>query len=133
MATTCVDPRLRRSNTQHRAIKDTLLEMVRQDEKWGPQTHQDGTGRGYGADMLVDLDRHGADAASSIADVARARCEFHTKQGTLTWEDILTEEFFEALEESDSDRLRTELIQVAAVALNWAVDIDTRTEQSSND
>jgi hypothetical protein len=47
-----------------------------------------------------------------------------TKQ--LTWRDILLEEVYEAFAETDSDRLREELIQVAAVALSWVDAIDRR-------
>lgn len=36
--------------------------------------------------------------------------------GTLTWADVLREEFFEALAAEDAARCRAELIQVAAVA-----------------
>lgn len=48
------------------------------------------------------------------------------KAGRGTWRDILAEEFNEALAESDPDRLRAELVQVAAVAVNWVEAIDRR-------
>src|SRR5690606_33648759 len=83
----------------------------RQVEKWGEQNHPDGTG--------LDGSKYFADWARSLAD------ENHDN-GTLTWADILTEEFYEALAEKETSRLREELIQVAAVALQWADAIDHR-------
>lgn len=38
----------------------------------------------------------------------------------VTWLQILLEEFSEVAKESDPEKLRTELIQVAAVAVSWA-------------
>lgn len=46
--------------------------------------------------------------------------EGHAQKGDLTWEDILTEEFWEALAEAgNDDKLEAELIQVAAVTVGW--------------
>ncbi|TIH26025.1 NUDIX hydrolase, partial [Subtercola vilae] len=47
------------------------------------------------------------------------------------WQDILLEEVFEAFAESDTSKLRTELIQVAAVAQQWVEAIDRRTPEAS--
>lgn len=40
--------------------------------------------------------------------------------GRVTWLHILLEEFAEVAKEDDPERLREELIQVAAVAVSWA-------------
>lgn len=43
------------------------------------------------------------------------------------WDVVLLEEVYEALAESDPAKLRTELIQAAAVCAAWIADIDSRT------
>lgn len=86
-------------------------ERIRQIEKWGPQQHPDGTG------LLGD---------AHVARMAQEACEEVTADGTLTWRHIATEEFYEALAESDPDRLITELIQTAAVIQAWVADIQRR-------
>lgn len=82
-------------------------EMDAQDRKWGLQTHEDGTDERY----------------KLHADLARDKCDREHKAGRGTWEHILTEEYFEALSEVDPESLEKELIQVAAVAANWARDV----------
>ena len=84
-----------------------------QDAKWGKQSHPDGTGGKYA--------QEGAETAKAVTDRA-------AKDGTLTWNHILTEEVLEALAETDPVKLRKELIQVAAVAVAWVEDIDSRGE-----
>lgn len=95
------------------ATNEIRDERSRQIEKWGAQHHPDGTG-----------DRFFAYFASE----ARRRCQHADRQGTVTWYHILAEEVYEAFAESDPDKLRTELIQVAAVAAAWVEDIDHRGE-----
>ena len=79
--------------------------------KWGDQKHPDGTG------LPGD---HGQ------AGIARRICQKAADGGTLAWRHILQEEVREALAESDVAKLRTELVQVGAVAAAWVRDIDTR-------
>ncbi|MEV7154872.1 hypothetical protein AB0N77_09635 [Streptomyces misionensis] len=88
-------------------------ERQRQLAKWGEQHHPDGTG-----------ERRWRDAANHV----RGEVDDAARRGTTTWRDILREEVFEALAESDSAALRTELIQVAAVCAAWIHDLDTRTQ-----
>lgn len=92
-------------------LGDITEERERQDAKWGEQNHPDGTG-GTTMVMLADLRRDVADRAA--------------KAGALTWKHILAEEVYEAFAESDVDKLRTELIQVAAVAVGWVEALDRR-------
>lgn len=47
--------------------------------------------------------------------------------GTGTWSDILVEELTEAIEADNDEDLRAELVQVAAVAVQWIAAIDRRT------
>ena len=44
----------------------------------------------------------------------------------VTWASILREQVIEALEHQDRAELREELLQVAAVAIAWIEDLDTR-------
>ena len=77
----------------------------------GEQTHMpDGTGVGW---VLARA------AATAI-------CEAASERGEAAWAWVLLGQAYEALAEADPDRLRTELVQVAAVALRWVHAIDTR-------
>lgn len=87
------------------------IERMRQDQVWGEQNHPDGTGGYY---------------AREDAEDAKVLCRDRAKAGTITWRDILDEEVKEAFAESDLDKLRTELLQVAAVAAAWVEAIDRR-------
>src|SRR4051794_4147319 len=86
------------------ALMDVARERFRQIAKWGAQTWPDGTG-------CVSY-RNARDAAQRHTDDQAAA-------GRVTWTDILLEEVYEALAETHPDKLREELIQVAAVALSW--------------
>jgi hypothetical protein len=86
-----------------KAFYRILEERVRQDAKWGEQNHCDGTGAEY----------------KQMADAARASCDRAAKEGRLTWKHILTEEFMEAMAESDVNKLENELIQTIAVGVSW--------------
>jgi hypothetical protein len=90
-------------------ISEVNHERRRQDEKWGEQNHPNGTGRPGDADN---------------AAWAKRRTDRRAGIGLVTWRDILTEEFYEVLAESDLMPLRAELIQVAAVAVAWVEAID---------
>lgn len=95
-------------------------ERGRQDEKFGPiQDIPDGTGAGRMAYMQQD----DAEALS----VARHMNDLHAGN-YATWESVLREEFLEAMTEDDPVKLRTELVQVAAVAVKWVEHIDRRKE-----
>lgn len=88
-----------------KAVDAIWRERVAQDLKWGEQNHPDGTG-------LTLMSRYDA-------DVARDACERAFAEGYGTFKHILIEEVYEALAESDKEALKTELIQVAAVAVAW--------------
>lgn len=92
-----------------RVLVDVVFERVRQNAKWGEQNHADGTG-GAGH--------------RELADQARQRCKDAAALGLVTFRNILEEEVAEAVAESDPARLRTKLIQVAAVAVTWAEKLD---------
>lgn len=86
-------------------------ERGRQDRKFGAQNCPDGTG-GIAAACRAFRSRSDCDAADGL--------------GRKTWRHILDEEVAEALAETEADRLRAELVQVAAVAVAWIEAIDRR-------
>jgi len=92
-------------------LVDVYAERAKQDDRWGEQNHPDGT------NLTEDEWR---------ANRVKALNDFYVDSGTLTWRDILLEEVYEAFAESDLDRLREELVQVAAVAVCWVESIDRR-------
>ncbi|GGP06721.1 hypothetical protein GCM10012278_31600 [Nonomuraea glycinis] len=92
-------------------LAEVAAERARQDETHGVQELPDGTGGG---------------AAAAEAGTARRETDAAAGAGTLTWRHILMEEVLEALAETDPDRLRAELVQVAAVAVKWTQALDRR-------
>ncbi|MFD3574740.1 hypothetical protein [Streptomyces sp. NPDC058644] len=93
--------------------EDIDAERQRQIAKFGEQHHPDGTADDF--------------TARTMRDSARMICEARAARGALTWVDVLDEEYWEARAETDPAKLRTELVQVAAVCAAWIADIDSRT------
>lgn len=118
--------------TMSNVLHDILQERHRQNEKWDEQNHPDGTGPNELP--LLEVWYHDDNDCSpledsSAKDLAKAATKSTDEghgSGYGTWADILLEEVFEALAESDPAKLRTELIQVAAVATQWVEAIDRR-------
>lgn len=94
-----------------RILSDVIYERQRQHARWGRQSHPDGTGG-----MSAVLAR----------EAAQRECDDLTVSGLLTWRAILAEEVAEAFAEVDQDRLREELVQIAAVAVQWIEALDRR-------
>ncbi|MFC1410475.1 hypothetical protein ACEZCY_14545 [Streptacidiphilus sp. N1-12] len=92
-------------------LVEVATERSRQDLKWGRQNHPDGTGSVNQQEAAVQ---------------ARTWCKSAFGAGYGTWSDVLAEEVAEANAESDPERLRAELVQVAAVAVAWIEAIDRR-------
>lgn len=88
-------------------LAEVSRERDRQDVKWGPQQHSNGTSTEY----------------AWIADAYRAACQ---QANPVTWHDIFLEEVFEAMAEVDDDKIEHELIQAIAVAVHWVEDIRRR-------
>lgn len=102
----------------HQVVLDAIVaERERQNEKWGVQNHPDGTGHVY---------------FKSNAERAKAITEHAAKIDSLQWWHILDEEVQEAFAEDDPQKLREELIHVAAVAVQWVECIDRRTNAASH-
>jgi hypothetical protein len=93
-------------------LAEIKAERQRQAEKWGEQNFPDGTNT--------------SQADRRFADEARQICKLHALYDKVTWRDILSEEVLEAFAEDDPRKLRAELIQVAAVAVQWVEAIDRR-------
>lgn len=95
------------------AVRHVLAERIAQLTRWGVQHRADDTG--------------GAELEKAAAEVKTAcqAAEKHTPGGA-GWQLVLAEEVAEA----DPRRLRAELIQVAAVAVAWIEDLDTRSNQT---
>jgi hypothetical protein len=88
-------------------------ERFEQHAKWGEQNHANGTG----CDRRLDI-------FALNPDLTRERCERAFKDGAGTYAHILVEEVAEALAESDPAKLRAELLQIAAVAVQWIEKLD---------
>jgi hypothetical protein len=111
-------------------LAEVADERSRQDAKWGEQNHPDGTGPK--STPVAEIVRGPANGivnrhyAFGLASNAKSVTDEHAADGTVTFRDILLEEVFAAMAESDPEKLRTELIQVAAVATQWVEAIDRR-------
>lgn len=95
-------------------VAEVAKERARQDQKWGEQNHADGTG---------------GQMREFAAMAAREWCDQRHKTNDETWLDILNEEICEAFAETDPEKLRQELLQVAAVAVAWIEALDRRTDR----
>lgn len=90
-------------------------EQERQVAKWGEQNHPSFT-------SVDDRERR-----IEIAELVKASVDSSAAVGSLAWEQILTEELVEAQAEiEDPTALKTELIQVAAVALSWIESVERK-------
>jgi len=98
-----------------RVLADVQLERERQTAEHGEQRLPAGT-----CEPWDETER----------DASRLRCDRATLAGTLTWRHVLEEEVAEVFAEVDPAALRAELVQVAAVAVQWieALDRETRSE-----
>lgn len=75
-----------------------------------------------------DTARELAKAAESAAVASRSAPDGETRvpDEELTWETMLVGAVAQALSERDPERLGAELLQVAAVAMEWAEALDVR-------
>jgi hypothetical protein len=108
-------------STRAELIAEVLAECGRQDEKWGEQNHPDGTGDDVRLLADVNLPTYG-----SLVYRAKIWVDCLAAEGRSLYAPILLEEVFEALSALSEEELRAELIQVAAVCVQWAQAIDRR-------
>jgi len=121
-----------RKATAEPIMRPVLEEISRQNEKWGEQNHEDGTGPDrlplYSPQRFVGDDT----TALVLANIFRARTDARFGENPDqpgTWKDILLEEVFEAMAEDDPERLTEELVQVEAVCAQWRMAIARRAVQ----
>lgn len=95
-------------------------ERSAQDAKWGvPKNVPNGTG--------FDVEFTGL-TFSEWRDAIQRRVNRQAERGESVMSHVLLEEVFEALAEHDDSALRSELIQVAALAAKWVQIIDERAQ-----
>ena len=112
----------------HPVVVEVAAERARQTAKHGDESHlPDGTGPER---CLTDLPHFQGHARHDhLAAWAKARTDAASQSqgdGSITFEHILTEEWAEAIAEQDPQALRAELVQVAAVAVQWIEALDLR-------
>lgn len=103
-------------------LSDVHAERRRQDARWGEQNHPDGVGPDLELALPVGYD--GCADAVDLEKWARDRCNTEHHAGRGTFEMILTEEWAETLAAPNRAALRTELVQLAAVAVAWVEKLD---------
>jgi len=110
---------------QLKVLADVVRERLHQDEKWGPiETRADipdGTG-----DTLPEVP---PGLFEKRLELRRIDVQVHcgqTGRQTCCWAHVLDEECAEALVEFDPEKLRAELVQVAASACCWVEAMDNR-------
>lgn len=112
------------TTSDDRVLLDIRAERLRQDTLWGEQNHPDGTGPDI--QWALGMIHPDTMTAEAIRDEAQFRADIATDEGVLTWCDILVEEVAEAFAENDYQSLRDELVQVAAVCVQWISALDRR-------
>lgn len=98
-------------------------ERARQDERFGEQNHPDLTGA---PEAQCDAREMFDEWAQKYRDINAGDFDPRDPDRRLDWTGILLEEVYEALTEADPERIRAELVQVAAVACAWIDAIDRR-------
>lgn len=114
--------------TTDRVLDEVIDERARQDRRWGEQNHPN----------VPKWTKPVWDSGASYDPIAEYESEAETwkrindsrvANGNLAWDGILLEEVYEALAEcGDDEKLREELVQVAAVAVAWIEAIDRRNQ-----
>lgn len=120
-------------------LDEVLEERRRQYERHGDQTHlPDGVyPKAPNVILGVIRDRSGRTLAAlsskGLGDALRERTRQASYNeggdGSITFEHILSEEWGEVLMAENPVELRRELVQLAAVAVQWVEAIDLRMEQ----
>jgi len=101
-------------------LAEVAAERQHQDAKWGRDRDLPS---GTGSWLQLPFYPHRAEV---MAALAKRRTDRAAQASKTTLEQVLTEEYFEALAEDDPTQLRKELVQVAAVAVLWIETLDLR-------
>lgn len=108
-----------------RVLKDVRAERARQFARYGTNEDLD-FGTGPETRWLQPISYR---SASLIAEQLRgAYEEYEEETGKPTWVHLVLEEMAETFMEADPEKLRAELIQVAALAVSWVEKIDAGRE-----
>lgn len=97
-------------------------ERERQDVKWGEQNHKDGTGSSY----QPPFDLKQPWKYSHLTIMLKRRVDRLQAEGHPLWSLILLEEVFEALSAETEEDLYDELVQTAAVIVQWLAALQRR-------
>lgn len=100
-------------------LLEVALERRNQHEAWGEQNWENGTGPEEDTEFTIEN-----------LEGLRWQNEYMFERGELTFSGIFLEEVMEVMTEADPDKLRAELIQVAAVAIQWVEAIDRKRRAS---
>lgn len=95
-------------------------EMERQVAKWGYQNHPSY----FLPDVFEVSVEHDIELTTEFT---KALCDERLSAADCSWQDIMNEELMEARDEAiagNTEALKTELIQIAAVALSWIESIE---------
>ena len=116
-----------RGQSADRVSRDVAVQRERHLVQWGERGahHRDGTG----PDVVWAF----TGPASYVAQCAVEETRRAFAEEVGTWRDIQTEEVAEAHAERDPAALRARLIRIAAVAQDWAADIDSREQAPAQD
>ncbi len=97
-------------------LVEVAAERLRQDEKWGKQSHD-----------IFTVDEEHVESERLRHTFAMDQCKaLYDQVEEPGWDLILFEEVYEAFSATDPQEIRTELIQVAAVALAIVEDLDNK-------
>lgn len=105
-------------------LADIRAERARQFAKYGTNEDLD-NGTGPAEEWLQGVDSWGSARGLEI-QLRQVYEEYENQWGSPTWRHLVLEEVAEAFAESDTARLRAELVQVAALAVSWIEKLDTR-------
>lgn len=110
------------TNTR-RVLDEVAVERERQTKAHGVQDLPDGTGEFGVASCVLRVVGSRLHEGMTVG-VAEAQFSCDTAGDRVTYAHIFIEEVVEALAEEDKGRLRAELLQVAAVAVQWIEKLD---------
>ena len=107
-------------------INDVLNETERQNQKWGIQGHPCLDSTLLNRKDGCSSDRMCEEYEIPSEDRAKQLCNIRSNRRDLTWGHIAVEELSEVISEFDINKRRAELVQLAAVCVNWIKSIDNK-------
>lgn len=114
-------------------LAEVAHERTRQETLWGQQDHVDHLPVSWEQkwSLLMDYGNLANKFRQIHAEATVKLTEMGMPPGkTSSWDVILLEEVYEAVCEDIPEKIREELVQVAAVAVAWIEALDRRMEQT---